>query len=240
MKTKFCKTALLLVLAFAAGAGVMRWWDTRPAVQSRQLAALGEDSTSVWLLNMQQATVPQGVQEIKTDDGVVQEVTIPSQLSKLERPDIQTIIGRSGAVFAPDGEDTSQPETDAVVDLQNVSYKTLPSAGGDEPETESKISMIEAPVNAKIINALEEYREFKRQARGNYPSVDFKKQQIIVLESASNLPDKAFEIVSVNPGNGKRVVTYRINVFGLDKKTNTHSVIAVEKTDLPLELKQVL
>ena len=57
---------------------------------------------------------------------------------------------------------------------------------------------------------------------------------------ASNLPDKAFEIVSINEENGKRLVTYRINVFGLDKKVNTHSAKTVDKKDLPLELKQVL
>ena len=69
---------------------------------------------------------------------------------------------------------------------------------------------------------------------------DFSKNNVLVLESGSNLPDKAFEIVSVNEDKGKMLVQYRINVFGLDKKTNTHNVVVVSKKNIPLELKQVL
>ena len=40
--------------------------------------------------------------------------------------------------------------------------------------------------------------------------------------------------------DGKILVTYRVNVFGLDKKINTHSAVRIAKRDLPIELKQVL
>ena len=91
-----------------------------------------------------------------------------------------------------------------------------------------------------VIRTLEEYKQFKRRARGDYPQVDFNKQQVVVLESVSNLPDKVFEIVSAKEENGKLLVQYRVNVFGLDKKINTHSAVAVPKSQLPVEIKQVL
>ena len=239
MKTNFWKTVILLLLAFGVGAAVMHWWDGRRSTCALTNVAEGEDSASVWLLDMQQAQAPQDVQEVKTDD-TPQEITVPSQLSKIELADVEKIITRSGAEFSAPENDTPAPES--TVDLQNVSYtRVIPVKAVKEGEaSESKISMIEAPVNAKLINSLEENREFKRQARGSYPEADFNKQQVLVLESASNLPDKAFEIVAVEEQDGKRQVVYRINVFGLDKKVNTHSVALIDKKDLPLELKQVL
>ncbi len=222
------------MLAFAAGAGLMRLWDVRHSACGPCSVDLEEDTQSVWLVDMHNAATPQDVQEIKGDDSP-REITIPSQLSKIELPQVQTIISRSGAEFSPE-----QGAENEVVDLQNASYTRFAPPAQSATETESKISMIEAPVQAKLITSTEEYREFKRQARGTYPVVDFKKQQVLVLESASNLPDKAFEIVSVDDQGGKRLVMYRVNVFGLDKKVNTHSAVAVDNKKLPLELKQVL
>lgn len=233
----FLKTMAVALIAFVAGAAFMHRWEKRAA--SCQVQEIDTQALGVQLIDMQGASVAQGVEEIKADK-TSQEVTIPSQLSKIELADIETIIGRSGSEVSPN-ETQSVTEPREAVDLQNVSYRVLPSPQDSAVMAEeSKISMIEAPVEVKLINSVEQYREFKRRARGSYPEVDFKKQQVLVLESASNLPDKAFEIVAINEENGKRLVTYRVNVFGLDKKINTHSVQTVEKKDLPLELKQVL
>ena len=229
----------MLVLSFLIGAAVMHWWDTHRNPSATQPVLAGEETSSVWLLDMEKASTPQDMQEVKTAADTPQEVTIPSQLSKIELPGVQTVISRSGAEFSPQSGEEDQPEA-GVVDLQNVSYKTIPEKEETAEETESKISMIEAPVSAKLISSVEEYREFKREARGDYPQADFNKQQVLVLESGSNLPDKAFEIVSVQEKDGKRLVLYRVNIFGLDKKTNTHSAQVLEKSKLALELKQVL
>lgn len=107
-------------------------------------------------------------------------------------------------------------------------------------DEESKISLIAAPVKTFLIKNTDEYKLFKTRARGGYPEVDFGKKMLVVLESDSNLPDNIFEIVSAEIKDGQLVVAYRVNVFGLDKKTNTHTVWAVQKTELPIELKQVL
>ena len=100
--------------------------------------------------------------------------------------------------------------------------------------------MINAPVKARVIKSTADYKKFKQSARGEYPQVDFNKQMVVVLESDSNLPDKVFEIDDVQTQDGHLLVLYRVNIFGLDKKINTHSAKAVQKSVLPLTLKQVL
>ena len=100
--------------------------------------------------------------------------------------------------------------------------------------------MIEAPVRWLVIRNLDEYKAFKKRARGGYPTLDFNKQMLIVLESDSNFPDNIFEIVSAEKQDGALVVSYRVNILGLDKKINSHSVLPVDKTQLPIQLKQVL
>ena len=100
--------------------------------------------------------------------------------------------------------------------------------------------MINAPVKARIIKSTADYKKFKQSARGEYPQADFNKQMVVVLESDSNLPDKVFEIKDVQAKDGHLWVFYRVNVFGLNKKINTHSAKAVQKSALPLTLKQVL
>ena len=90
-----------------------------------------------------------------------------------------------------------------------------------------------------LIKNTNEYKAFKTKARGGYPEVDFGKQMLVVLESEGALPDKVFEIDSAEVQDGKLLVKYRVNVFGLDEKTNTHTVFSVAKTDLPVELKQI-
>ena len=63
---------------------------------------------------------------------------------------------------------------------------------------------------------------------------------VVVLESDSNLPDNVFELVSAENKEGDLVVSYRVNVFRLDKKTNSHTVLPVDKTQNKVQLKQVL
>ena len=110
----------------------------------------------------------------------------------------------------------------------------------DGEEIPNHITLIAAPVRLVVINNLDEYKVFKQRARGGYPTLDFAKQKLIVLESDSNLPDNVFEIVSADKQDGSLIVSYRVNVFGLDKKINSHTFIVVDKAPLPVELKQVI
>lgn len=243
--TKILRQLIICTVAFVAGAVCMQWWNMRQARQDKAFLGTLEETESVFVRDMTQADEADGVSDAQTPQ-MAAPLTVPSQLSKIEVPDVQTVLPRSGAEFAPNSEEETKPEsTLPVLDITSrVAVGTtvqVPTVSSTQTAvTESKISMIEAPVEAVLIKSLEEYRDFKRRARGSYPEVDFTKEHVLVLESASNLPDKVFEIQTVADEGGKRIVTYRVSVFGLDKKTNTHSVAIVDKADVPLELKQVL
>lgn len=228
------------VLAFVAGAALVQGWHVYRAREDKALFDTLPDASSVWVTDMEKAALAEGVVPIQ-ETSEVQSVTVPSQLSKIDLPEVKTIISRSGVEFTPPSGEEATADTLPVVDASAVvvNAQTLPVKVAD-PSAESKITLIEAPVEAQILSSLEDYRRFKRQARGSYPEVDFTKQNVLVLQSTSNLPDKVFEIQTVTDEKGKRIVTYRVSVFGLDKKTNTHSVVVVDKQNLPLELKQVL
>ncbi len=242
--TKILRQLILCTVAFVAGACTMQWWNMRQARQDKALLDTLAETESVFVRDMTAAGEAEGVSDVQTPQPEAT-LTVPSQLSKIDVPDVQTVLPRSGAEFTPNEEETKPADTLPVLDTTSrVAVGTtvqVPTVSSTQTATtESKISMIEAPVKAVLIKSLEEYRDFKRRARGSYPEVDFTKEHLLVLESSSNLPDKVFEIQTVADEGGKRVVTYRVSVFGLDKKTNTHSVVIVDKTDLPLELKQVL
>ena len=132
------------------------------------------------------------------------------------------------------------PRTEIRLNGDESVTTDLQTSGFGEREDGGQIVMIVAPVRWFAIRSLDEYKEFKKRARGGYPPVNFNKEMLIVLESDSNFPDNIFEIVSADKQDGALIVSYRVNVLGLSKKINSHSVLAVEKTSLPIELKQVL
>lgn len=232
------KKTILLACAFAAvfaaGAVSMRVWDAYHGACAANAALPVRSSDSFLTVDLRDASVPEGV--TAADEADYAELKTPSQLSKINLPDVEKIISRSGQEVIP-GENEPE-EAPSAVDLSDVKEPASSAEAAEEPK--SAISMIEAPVKARLIKNSREYKEFKRVARGSYPAADFAKQDVLVLESTSNLPDKVFEIQQVSEENGKRVVTYRVSVFGLDQKTNTHSAVLLQKRDLPLELKQVL
>lgn len=223
-------SAGIFAVVFLAGLATMRVWDSYRAAQAKNNAVPLHETDSLLRVNMQNASVPEGVTVVEEPEYV--ESDIPSQLSKIKVEGVAKIISRSGRVITP--QEDEEPSAPAV-DLTNAA-DVAPS----EPEPKSNISMISAPVAAKLIKTADEYKAFKRVARGSYPVADFSEEDVLVLESTSNLPDKVFEIKDVREEDGKMVVTYRVSVFGLDKKTNTHSAVLIQKRDLPIELKQVL
>ncbi|WP_428056397.1 hypothetical protein [Candidatus Avelusimicrobium alvi] len=224
------------VLVFIAGVASMRVWDAYRAASAPQFADVA-DSDSLLIVNMDEASEPEGVVAVSEPE-YVDDSTVPSQLSKIKVQGLKRVISRSGAsIDAPQDDGDSSP-----VVLGDVDRTAVP-AGTAQPTklpSDSKISMIEAPVQVRLIKTLNDYKAFKRTARGKYPEADFTKDYIVVLESTSNLPDKVFEIQDVVEDNGKMQVIYRVNIFGLDQKTNTHSAVRIDKRDLPVELKQVL
>ena len=237
MNKKTLSMVGLLVLAFLAGMAVMRVWDAHhtPALSSESQMP---SNASLLLVDMEAGTEPEGVVDVE-EPKYVDDSAIPSQLSKIKVQGLDRVISRSGADI-----DAPQEENDSPVVLGDVDRTAVPSATAPVPldtsNAKSNRTMINAPVQARVIKSVEDYKAFKRKARGKYPAADFAKDYVVVLESASNLPDNVFEIQDVQEEGGKMVVFYRVNIFGLDQKTNTHSAARIDKRDLPIELKQVL
>ncbi len=204
-------------------------------IPAEDLAAA--EAVAAYGLN-QDVTLPEDQASANRKDGS----TLPSQIVLTQWEDIQGVapVEKKEKDEFEEERRPSQP-----VNLNLTGDEKTAAVGADianeaEGTEESKISMIKAPVKHRLIKDSEDYKRFKTVARGSYPEVNFKKQMILVLESDSNLPDKVFEIQSAAAKDGKLHVKYRVNVFDLDKKINTHEVIVLDKTDLPVELEQIL
>ena len=166
------------------------------------------------------------------DRGVT--VTNTEEIAAVARKEVQQeeIIAGAKKTFPGVEMDLSGTETAGVrVPVQAVELPDM---------RESKITMIKVPVRSFVVKNVEQYKEFKRRALGEYPAVNFSKEMLLVLESENNFPDKVFELISAEEKDGKVTAVYRVNVLGLDKKLNSHTVLVLPKTDAEIELKQVL
>lgn len=188
------------------------------------------------LMPLADGSLPTDVREVAPDNSPKSASQLPSQLVRSNLPaDVDVTL--SGAAASPKEEEISA----GIVLSSTQDTLVLNAQKPVQQATDgSSITMIEAPVSVKRIQTLDAYKAFKTKARGSYPTADFAKEEVIVLESASNLPDNVFEIVEIVPGAENVKVMYRVNVFGLDKKTNTHSAQKIRKTSLPIIVSQVL
>jgi len=196
----------------------------------------------ITLIDWEEAQLPEDLKETEPENPIVDAGNIPSQLTEIHLPGV-ACVRKPGEeeeekVLPPD----SKP---AAITLESVSQKVVPLGEAEKVEglaqEDSARVMIQAPVRYRLINTLEEYKEFKRKARGSYPEVNFASNRVLVLESDSNLPDNLFEIVDVTRTDDDKVlVTYRVDIISLNEKTNTHSVKVLKKSNREIELKQVL
>ena len=219
----------------------------KPAEQEAPLSA------SISTANLEKASLAEGVEEADPEETELQSAAdLPSQLSKIKVEGMVGIAPRQEENKEALNQEEKQPLSIALKDIQDLSKAVVnlqpedSQEGGNDSSSESLtdtptgITMLEAPVKVRLIKNTAEYKAFKTIARGKYPEVDFNKQMLVVLESDSNLPDKVFEIQTIEEKDGKILVSYRVNIFGLEDKLNTHSVKSIDKTALPIELKQVL
>lgn len=239
MNKKTVLLGLSFVAVFALGMLIMYFIarsGASAALEEAEPMPLAPAGASVQVVDMKGASAAEGVVEVKEPE-YVDSAAISSQLSKIK------VEGMTGIVLRmTDPSEEERPVKTTSVTLPDgasvvsTGVQPAPAAAGEE----SKITMINAPVKARVIKSTADYKKFKQSARGEYPQVDFNKQMVVVLESDSNLPDKVFEIEDVQTKDGQLVVLYRVNIFGLDKKINTHSAKSVAKQNLPVKLKQVL
>ncbi len=231
---KKSKLVFLWVLTFAAGlmcggALTWQWASTRQAV-----AVCPAASVDLLLAQLEDTALPAGVQEISEDNTPKSSAELPSQLVRADLPEDIVI----GGIATPKAEE-EKPSGIVLSDEQNTVVVQAKKPAQRVADA-TNITMIEAPVSLKRISSLDEYKAFKQVARGSYPVADFAKEEVLVLESQSNLPDKVFEIVSITPEGETLKLRYRVNVFGLDKKVNTHSAQKISKTKANIILEQVL
>lgn len=233
------------VVVFLLGMAAMRMWDYKHKAvfpilpQAEEEDSLPEED-SLEVLDLTQATLAEGTTDPEQSSTPIE--ATQTQLADLSAHQIDRIISRAEE---PDQEEvTIKPNSIVMLDdlRYNASSQTVAQAKqqAEIEASQSNLVMISAPVEPLLIKTLDEYKAFKQRARGSYPQTDFAKQQVLVLESTSNLPDKVFEIQGTEEKDGKLLVKYRVNMFGLDKKANTHSAVVIKKQALPLELKQVL
>ena len=241
---------LVLILALFFAGGLMFGRLTHPSGEVGGLYV--KDGASVGIFDQIPpedlaagiAVAQQGLQEeyVLPEDRVVVRQDASALPSQMMLTDLSEIAGV--APLEKPSEKLEAEKNAAAVPL-DLTGNEVASVQGENLQTlpdmqESKITMIAAPVKYFLIKNVDEYKTFKTRARGSFPTVDFAKQMLVVLESDSNLPDNVFDIVSAEEQDGQLQVTYRVNVFGLDKKINSHAVVPVNKTDKEIALKQVL
>ena len=233
------KLILLWVLTFIAGAMVggtcMRAYQTKHATNVAVCPSLATNAQADLLLAKLEAMgTPQNESEDASQPALKRSSELPSQLVRSELPE-GVVLGLPASPKAEEEKGSGIVLTDEQETVVlNARQPAQRAADG------SSRTLIEAPVAAKRIQTLDQYKAFKTQARGSYPTADFAKEEVIVLESTSNLPDKVFEIVDITPEGGNLKVRYRVNVLGLDQKINTHSAQKISKSSLPIILEQVL
>ena len=232
------KNNILFILVFLSGAvfggfvagGYVKMHTSKPAVCNARI-----EGTDLLLAQLEQAGSPEDVKVLE-DSPIAQPHSsseIPSQLVRAELP--KDIVLGVKAEQTP----TERP-VGIVLDDQQSAVVLRAQKPAHRAADGSNKTLIEAPVDVKRIQTLDDYKQFKRVARGSYPIADFSKEEVWVLESQSNLPDKAFEIVEIIPTDTEIKLLYRVNLLGLDQKTNTHSAQKMTKTKLPIVLEQVL
>lgn len=257
MANKWLKGAamtLALLAAFAAGGWFFHSWPRWSAGSDEVSSWYVEDGESVGIFDRvspQDLAAAQAVADgaLKADLSLPEEEEpapalldgreLPSQIVLTPMSDIAAVISKP----AEEEEENPLNKNGAVqLNLKGTEVASVPGQDLTSlPEGEkSHISMIAAPVKYLLIKNADDYKAFKTRARGSYPEINFDKQMAVVLESDSNFPDNAFEIRSVKEEEGLLRVLYAVNVFGLNKKTNTHALVVVDKTSAEPELKQVL
>ena len=228
-----------LLAALILGAWLGRTYERKHA-PAHCPAVVAHNEQHIALPDLSEGELPQGTEELDQMQMHSAE-EIPSQLVPINLPNVKSVEKPS----SPDEETkalmASRSPSPVVLQQGRQTVVPLPTTPVNSVDgEETNITMLEAPVKLKIVKTLDEYKAFKRIAKGKYPDVDFSKNMVLVLESDSNLPDNMFEIVDVQEQGDELLLTYRVTIIGLHEKTNTHSVKWVKKSNKKVVLKQVL
>lgn len=115
-------------------------------------------------------------------------------------------------------------ETKIIIDNEEpVMNPDLISKGetgeaSDSADLPNRITMISAPVKFTEISSAKDYKAYKEANPGDYPSVNFKKERIIFVESASSLSNGFFEIKDYTENDNDITVNYKVNILGAGER----------------------
>lgn len=105
----------------------------------------------------------------------------------------------------------------------------------DSSDPKNRVTLLLAPVRSLVIKTSVDYTKFKKDHKGPYPEVNFKKDMIIFLESEGRLASGFFEIVDVRQDKDSVSIDYRVNIIGSGDKRDVMPFAVV-----PVSLKKLV
>ncbi len=108
-----------------------------------------------------------------------------------------------------------------------------------QQQDDSRITMLTLPSEFFVIKDEVEYQNFLKKNLGVYPKVDFTKEEIVIVISASRISDSFFEIVKIENSEKEIKVFYRVNLILAGKENNLKNYKVIEKSNLPVNFVQV-
>lgn len=112
--------------------------------------------------------------------------------------------------------------------------------GEESPLGETaRITMLKLPEEFLIIKDTSAYNKFLKEHEGSYPKVNFNKEQIVFVLSASKLSDSFFEIIKAENTAGEINVFYRVNLISADEVKAPKNYVIIENKNLPVKFIQV-
>ena len=126
---------------------------------------------------------------------------------------------------------------------QSVKSSKVPGLGEDE-QGDSKITMIKAPVDYKLFKDSKTWGAFTSSHKGNFPDIDFSRENVVILVSLSDFPSGIFKITDVIKETKEIIIKYRVNplIMAVGNKPDIHkhyTASSISKADLPILLVQV-
>ena len=145
-------------------------------------------------------------------------------------------------------EQMSQDETkrNNAIPVDNEDFILDPSNIAENEESkvpqedDSRITMLQLPADFLVIKDPKTYDKFIKENEGNYPKVDFKKEELVIVLSSGKFADNFFEIVKTEVLDGEVKVFYRVNLISASKGGKEQkNYKLIKTTNLPVNFIQV-
>ena len=183
-----------------------------------EILFIGEDDENAW-------------DNLKNAPTVEEEIVFHSQANKPK--DLLDVINQD------------ETKKHNPINLENENFIMAPKiVSDDEPaaeqeESESRITMLQLPAEFLTIKDAATYKQFLQENKGPYPKVNFKKDMLAVIISASQASDSFFKIEKVEETETEIKVFYKVNLVFSGKGETFENYTVIKNTDLPVKFIQV-